>query len=45
MDLRDNKPDWYQKDVQSINVDAQKLLETYSGLAPAEVLPHVLSLV
>ena len=45
MDSQDNKPAWYQKDVQSINADAQSLLESYSGLAPAEVLPHVLSLV
>lgn len=39
------RPEWYQKDVQSINADAQRLLENYSGLAPADVLPHVLSLV
>lgn len=41
----DEKPDWYQTDVQSINPEAQQLLESYSGLAPDEVLPHVLSLV
>lgn len=35
----------YQKDVESINADAQSLLERYSGLSPAEVIPHVLSLV
>lgn len=39
------KPDWYQTDVQSINPEAQQLLESYSGLAPDDVLPHVLSLV
>ena len=36
---------WFQREVKSINPDAQRLLENYSGLAPAEVLPHVLSLV
>ncbi|KAE8372335.1 hypothetical protein BDV26DRAFT_274377 [Aspergillus bertholletiae] len=36
-------PAIYQK-TQSINADAQSLLERYSGLAPAEVSPHVLSL-
>jgi hypothetical protein len=39
------RPEWYQKDVQSINAEAQRLLENYSGLAPEDVLPHVLSLV
>ncbi|KAL2828458.1 hypothetical protein BDW59DRAFT_49677 [Aspergillus cavernicola] len=40
----DKKPEWYQQDVKSINPDAQKLLESYSGLQPEQVLPHVLSL-
>jgi hypothetical protein len=39
------RPEWYQRDVQGINADAQRLLENYSGLAPEEVLPHILSLV
>ncbi|KAE8158965.1 hypothetical protein BDV40DRAFT_307441 [Aspergillus tamarii] len=34
----------YQKDVESINTDAQSLLVRYSGLSPSEVIPHVLSL-
>ncbi|KAJ5675453.1 hypothetical protein N7462_008350 [Penicillium macrosclerotiorum] len=38
------KPQWYREQVQSINPDAQRLLENYSHLAPDEVLPHVLSL-
>lgn len=42
-----SKPDcdWFQKEVKTINPDAQRLLENYSGFAPDEVLPHVLSLV
>lgn len=36
---------WYQNDVPRINSKDQQLLETYSGLAPDEVYPHVLSLV
>ncbi|KAE8141814.1 hypothetical protein BDV38DRAFT_295638 [Aspergillus pseudotamarii] len=34
----------YQKNVESINAAAQSLLERYSGLSSAEVIPHVLSL-
>lgn len=45
MPAEPKRPEWYQKDVQSINADAQRLLEKYSGFAPEEVLPHVLSLV
>ncbi|KAE8338051.1 hypothetical protein BDV24DRAFT_153922 [Aspergillus arachidicola] len=45
MESPNNKPmAFYQKDVESINADAQSLLERYSGLPPAEVIPHVLSL-
>ncbi|KAL4934703.1 class I SAM-dependent methyltransferase [Aspergillus undulatus] len=40
----DEKPSWYEKDVKSINPDAQKLLEDYSGLQAEDVLPHVLTL-
>ncbi|KAJ5090811.1 hypothetical protein N7532_009495, partial [Penicillium argentinense] len=39
------KPQWYQKEMESINPQAQRLLENYSGITPAEVLPHVLKLV
>jgi hypothetical protein len=41
----EKKLGWYQSDVPRINSKAQQLLESYSGLAPDEVLPHVLSLV
>lgn len=34
-----------QQDVPSINPDAQHLLETYTGLEPDQVLPHVLAVV
>ncbi|CAG8154189.1 unnamed protein product [Penicillium olsonii] len=40
----EKKPEWYQQEVQSINPEAQKLLESYSGFHPDEVLPHVLKL-
>jgi hypothetical protein len=39
------RAEWYQKDVQSIKADAQRLPESYSGLAPEEILRRVLSLV
>ncbi|RDW76601.1 class I SAM-dependent methyltransferase [Aspergillus mulundensis] len=38
------KPSWYQANVRSINSDAQKLLENYSGLRAEDVVPHVLEL-
>jgi len=38
------RPGWYQSDVQSIPEEARALLETYSGLKPEEVLPHVLAI-
>ncbi|KAE8153048.1 hypothetical protein BDV25DRAFT_169590 [Aspergillus avenaceus] len=38
------KPSWYEKEVKSIKPDAQRLLESYSGLEPDQVLPHVLTL-
>ncbi|PYH41198.1 uncharacterized protein BP01DRAFT_328182 [Aspergillus saccharolyticus JOP 1030-1] len=38
------KPAWYQPSVTTIDPAAQSLLEEYSGLAPEEVLPHVLAL-
>ncbi|RAL13191.1 class I SAM-dependent methyltransferase [Aspergillus homomorphus CBS 101889] len=38
------KPAWYQTSVTAIDPVAQSLLEDYSGLAPEEVLPHVLAL-
>ncbi|PLB48427.1 hypothetical protein P170DRAFT_427511 [Aspergillus steynii IBT 23096] len=44
MGSQENPSGWYEQDVQSINPDAQTLLERYSGLKPEEVLPHVLSL-
>ncbi|RAL12614.1 uncharacterized protein BO97DRAFT_389629 [Aspergillus homomorphus CBS 101889] len=37
------KPSWFQEHVESINSDAQRVLESYSGLKPDEVIPHVLS--
>ncbi|KAJ5789228.1 uncharacterized protein N7518_006239 [Penicillium psychrosexuale] len=40
----EKKPEWYQQEVQSINPEAQRLLESYSGFHPDEVLPHVLKL-
>ncbi|KAL5342308.1 hypothetical protein BJX70DRAFT_394902 [Aspergillus crustosus] len=40
----DEKPEWCQRDVKSINLDAQEPLENYSGLKAEDVLPHVLSL-
>ncbi|KAA8651056.1 hypothetical protein EYZ11_008393 [Aspergillus tanneri] len=40
----DSRPGWYQEGVQSINPEAQLLLQTYSGLSADEVLPHVLAL-
>lgn len=43
--MASDKPDWFQKEVKNINPDAQRLLETYSGFEPDQVLPHVLSLV
>lgn len=45
MARQESLPGWYDKDVQSINPDAQGLLERYSGLRSEDVLPHVLSLV
>lgn len=45
MGAQEDSSVWYEKDVKSINADAQNLLERYSGLKPEEVLPHVLSLV
>ena len=45
MAAKSEKPFWFENDVKSINPDAQKLLEEYSGLKPDEVLPHVLKLV
>ncbi|KAJ5150324.1 hypothetical protein N7448_001902 [Penicillium atrosanguineum] len=39
-----DKPAWYQTEVQSINAEAQRLLESYSSFRPDEVLPHVLKL-
>ncbi|KAJ5569151.1 hypothetical protein N7450_011637 [Penicillium hetheringtonii] len=39
-----NKPAWYQTKVQSINAEARRLFENYSGFKPDEVLPHVLKL-
>jgi hypothetical protein len=41
----DEKPEWYQKDVTSINPDAQQLPEDYSGFKSEDVLPNVLALV
>lgn len=41
----EKKPEWYQQEVQSINPEAQRLLESYSGFHPDEILPHVLKLV
>lgn len=41
----EKKPELYQHEVQSINPEAQRLLESYSGFQPDEVLPHVLKLV
>lgn len=41
----DKLPSWYQKNVTSINPEAQHLLESYSGFKPEEVVPHVLALV
>jgi hypothetical protein len=41
----EKKPEWWQHDVQSINPEAQRLLENYSGFQPSEVLPHILKLV
>lgn len=38
-------PSWYQKNVTSINPEAQHLLESYSGFKPEEVVPHVVALV
>ncbi|KAL4964559.1 class I SAM-dependent methyltransferase [Aspergillus stella-maris] len=44
MAAESKKPFWFENDVKSINSDAQKLLEEYSGLKPEDVLPHVLTL-
>ncbi|KAL4989313.1 hypothetical protein BDW68DRAFT_71886 [Aspergillus falconensis] len=40
----DTKPSWYQTDAKSINLDAQKLLESYSGLRAEDFVSHVLTL-
>ncbi|PYH78621.1 hypothetical protein BO82DRAFT_377074 [Aspergillus uvarum CBS 121591] len=37
------KPSWFQEHVESINPDARRVLESYSGLSPDEVIPHVLA--
>ncbi|PYH44042.1 class I SAM-dependent methyltransferase [Aspergillus saccharolyticus JOP 1030-1] len=37
------KPSWFQEHVESINPDAQRVLESYSGMKPEEVIPHVVS--
>ncbi|KAJ5591913.1 uncharacterized protein N7459_002282 [Penicillium hispanicum] len=39
-----DKPVWYQNEIESINPEAQRLLERYSGFKPDEVLPHVVKL-
>lgn len=39
------KPAWYQTSVTAIDPAAQSMLESYSGLAPEEVISHVLALV
>ncbi|KAL4948744.1 hypothetical protein BDW69DRAFT_87575 [Aspergillus filifer] len=44
MAAESEKPFWFDNDVKSIDPDAQKLLEEYSGLKPEDVLPHVLTL-
>ncbi|KAL4945864.1 hypothetical protein BDV06DRAFT_3816 [Aspergillus oleicola] len=44
MAAESEKPSWFDNDVKSINPDAQKLLEEYSGLKPEDVLSHVLTL-
>ncbi|RDH29535.1 hypothetical protein BDQ94DRAFT_84240 [Aspergillus welwitschiae] len=38
------KPAWYQTSVTAIDPAAQSMLESYSGLAPEEVISHVLAL-
>ncbi|KAI1392429.1 uncharacterized protein F4822DRAFT_425640 [Hypoxylon trugodes] len=35
---------WLQEDVKDIDPSSRQLLETYSGLSPEEVVPHVLAI-
>ena len=39
------KQAWYEEDVTSIPASAREILESYSGIKPEDVLPHVLALV
>ena len=36
-----NRPPWLTEQIASIPEVGRRLLEEYSGVAPAEVLPHV----
>lgn len=36
---------WYKTDIDTISEPARQLLETYSGIAPDQVIPHILAVV
>ena len=40
-----NRPAWFTEQITSIPEAGRRLLEEYSGVAPEEVLPHVIRVV
>ena len=42
---KDTSVEWYQAELEDVNSHARGVLETYSGVSPAQVVPHVLKIV
>lgn len=42
---KDTSVEWFQAELEDVNPHARGVLETYSGISPAQVVPHVLKIV